>query len=96
MDFSNKLDQLKCSPSVKAGQALRWKRTLDVLLILLALPFLIPLALLVVLLIRSGSRGPVFSGRSALAIRAGASCVSSFGPCLWMPDRPRIRDTCIN
>ena len=60
MDFSNKLDQLKCSPSVKAGQALRWKRTLDVLLILLALPFLIPLALLVALLIRSGSREPVF------------------------------------
>ena len=60
MDFSNKLDQLKCSPSLKAGQALRWKRTLDVLLILLALPFLIPLALLVALLIRSGSRGPVF------------------------------------
>lgn len=39
--------------------SLPWKRTLDVLLTLLALPFLIPLALLVVLLIRSGSRGPV-------------------------------------
>jgi lipopolysaccharide/colanic/teichoic acid biosynthesis glycosyltransferase len=42
-----------------ALQSLPWKRTLDVLLILLALPFLIPLALLAALLIRSGSRGPV-------------------------------------
>ena len=38
---------------------LSWKRPLDAFLILLALPFLIPLALLVTLLIRSGSRGPV-------------------------------------
>jgi len=38
---------------------LRWKRALDALLILLALPFLIPLTLLAALLIRSGSRGPV-------------------------------------
>ena len=36
-----------------------WKRTLDVLLIVLALPFLIPLALMVSLLIRIGSPGPV-------------------------------------
>jgi lipopolysaccharide/colanic/teichoic acid biosynthesis glycosyltransferase len=56
MDFS---DEFKCSPLPKADRALRWKRTLDALLILLALPFLIPLALLVALLIRSGSRGPV-------------------------------------
>jgi len=41
-----------------AGQALRWKRTLDLLLILLALPILVPLALLVALLIRGGSPGP--------------------------------------
>lgn len=40
-------------------QAVFWKRILDVLLILLALPFLIPLALLVTLLIWSGSPGPV-------------------------------------
>jgi lipopolysaccharide/colanic/teichoic acid biosynthesis glycosyltransferase len=58
MDFSIKLDQLKCSPSPKAVQDLHWKRTLDALLILLALPFLIPVALLLALLIRSGSRGP--------------------------------------
>jgi lipopolysaccharide/colanic/teichoic acid biosynthesis glycosyltransferase len=59
MDFSNEFDQLKCSPSPKAVQDLHWKRTLDALLILLALPFLIPLALLVVLLIRAVSTGPV-------------------------------------
>jgi lipopolysaccharide/colanic/teichoic acid biosynthesis glycosyltransferase len=59
MDFSIELDQLRCSPSPKADPDLRWKWKLDVLLILLALPFLIPLALLVALLIRSGSRGPV-------------------------------------
>jgi lipopolysaccharide/colanic/teichoic acid biosynthesis glycosyltransferase len=47
--------------SIEAAQLpdLRWKRTLDVLLILLALPFLIPLALFIGLLIRSVSAGPV-------------------------------------
>ncbi|MGA2788211.1 MAG: sugar transferase [Verrucomicrobiota bacterium] len=59
MDLSIELDQLKSSPSLKADPALRWKRILDTLLILLVLPFLIPLSLLVALLIRSGSRGPV-------------------------------------
>ncbi len=59
MNFSVGLDQLECSPSPKAVHVSQWKRPLDTLLILLALPFLIPLALLVALLIRSGSRGPV-------------------------------------
>jgi lipopolysaccharide/colanic/teichoic acid biosynthesis glycosyltransferase len=59
MDFSIELDQLKCSPSPKAVQDLHWKRTLDALLILLALPFLIPVALFIALLIRSVSAGPV-------------------------------------
>jgi lipopolysaccharide/colanic/teichoic acid biosynthesis glycosyltransferase len=59
MDFSIEAEQLKCSTSPKSVQDLRWKHTLDALLILLALPFLIPLALLVALLIRGGSRGPV-------------------------------------
>ena len=59
MDFPNELDQLPGSPSPKPVQNLHWKRTLDAGLILLALPFLIPLALLVALLIRGGSRGPV-------------------------------------
>jgi lipopolysaccharide/colanic/teichoic acid biosynthesis glycosyltransferase len=59
MDFSIELDQSKFSPSPKAITGLYWKRTLDALLILLALPFLIPLALFIALLIRSVSTGPV-------------------------------------
>ena len=59
MDHSIEADRSNCSPSPKADRALRWKRALDVLLILLALPVLAPLALLIALLIRSGSRGPV-------------------------------------
>ncbi|MGD1088563.1 MAG: sugar transferase [Verrucomicrobiota bacterium] len=59
MDFPIEADQSKCFPSPKTVQNLRWKRTLDDLLILSALPLLIPLGLLIALLIRSGSRGPV-------------------------------------
>jgi lipopolysaccharide/colanic/teichoic acid biosynthesis glycosyltransferase len=59
MDFPIEAPQLRYSLSPKAVQGFRWKRTLDVLLILLALPFLIPLALLTALLIRSVSAGPV-------------------------------------
>ena len=40
-------------------QELRWKRTLDAILIVLVSPLLIPLALLIALLIRSVSAGPV-------------------------------------
>jgi len=50
MDFSIEAAQL---------QDLRWKRTLDVILILLALPFLTPLVLLIAVLIRSVSTGPI-------------------------------------
>jgi lipopolysaccharide/colanic/teichoic acid biosynthesis glycosyltransferase len=59
MDFSIESDQSKCSPSPKAVQNLRWKRALDAFLILLAMPLLIPLGLLIALLIRCGSPGPV-------------------------------------
>ena len=59
MDPSIEADPPQCSPSPKAVPELAWKRALDVLLIVLALPFLIPLALLLALLIRNGSRGPV-------------------------------------
>ena len=69
MDFSDESHQLKCPPSPKADQALRWKRALDVLLILLALPFLVPLALLVALLIRSGSCGPVLFMQERVGFR---------------------------
>ena len=59
MDFSIEAHQLQRSLPPKAVKDLRWKRTLDILLILLALPFLIPLALFITLLIRSVSTGPV-------------------------------------
>jgi lipopolysaccharide/colanic/teichoic acid biosynthesis glycosyltransferase len=59
MDLSIESDQSKSCSSPKAVQGLRWKRALDALLILLALPFLIPLALFMALLIRSVSAGPV-------------------------------------
>jgi lipopolysaccharide/colanic/teichoic acid biosynthesis glycosyltransferase len=59
MDYSIELDQLKSSPSPKTDQVLRWKWILDTLLILLVMPFLIPLALLLAVLIRSGSCGPI-------------------------------------
>jgi len=59
MDCSIEAHQLDGSPFVKADPDLHWKRTLDALLILLALPFLIPLALFIALLIRTVSVGPV-------------------------------------
>ena len=58
-DLSIELDHLEPLPSPKALRDLHWKRALDAVLILLVLPFLIPLALLIALLIRSGSRGPI-------------------------------------
>jgi lipopolysaccharide/colanic/teichoic acid biosynthesis glycosyltransferase len=82
MDFSIEVEQLKCSPLLKSVQNLPWKRTLDVLLIVLALPFLIPLALLVALLIRSVSTGPVLFKQERVGFKGGALCVSSFEPCL--------------
>jgi len=59
MDGSAKLVQSRCFPSPKAGRDLHWKRSLDILLILLSFPFLLPLALFITLLIRSVSAGPV-------------------------------------
>jgi exopolysaccharide production protein ExoY len=59
MGFSIEAHQSKSSLSSKANQEFYWKRALDFLLILLAMPFLIPLALFIALLIRIGSPGPV-------------------------------------
>jgi lipopolysaccharide/colanic/teichoic acid biosynthesis glycosyltransferase len=59
MDYSIEVQQSHSSHSSGVEQDLRWKRTLDIFLILLSLPLLIPLALFVALLIRSGSRGPI-------------------------------------
>ena len=71
MDFSIETDQLRCCPSSKAEPGIRWKLTLDFLLILLALPFLIPLALFIVLLIRSVSAGPVLFRQERIGYRGG-------------------------
>ncbi len=69
MNFTIELDPLKHSAFPEAVQELRWKRWLDIVLILLALPVLIPLALLVVLLIRSGSRGPILFRQERVGYR---------------------------
>ncbi len=55
--------------SSNKNENLRWKRNLDVLLVLLALPFLIPLALLITLLIRSVSVGPVLFRQERVGYR---------------------------
>ncbi|HTY85982.1 MAG TPA: sugar transferase [Candidatus Acidoferrum sp.] len=52
-----------------ANDEFRWKRHLDVLLILLALPFLIPLGLLIALLIRSVSAGPILFRQERVGYR---------------------------
>ena len=56
------------SPAMRQ-EDLRWKRTLDVLLILVALPFLIPLAVFVALLIRSVSDGPILFRQERVGLR---------------------------
>jgi lipopolysaccharide/colanic/teichoic acid biosynthesis glycosyltransferase len=50
-------------------QDLRWKRTLDVLLVFLALPLIIPLMLLIALLIRSVSNGPALFRQERVGYR---------------------------
>jgi lipopolysaccharide/colanic/teichoic acid biosynthesis glycosyltransferase len=71
MDFPIEVRQPNRSLSPKADQDLGWKHVLDVLLILLVLPFLIPLAMLVAILIRSGSRGPVLFKQERVGYRGG-------------------------
>jgi lipopolysaccharide/colanic/teichoic acid biosynthesis glycosyltransferase len=54
-----------------------WKRTLDVLIIIAALPLLVPLSLSIALLIRLVSRGPICFSRSVWAGAATISCASN-------------------
>jgi lipopolysaccharide/colanic/teichoic acid biosynthesis glycosyltransferase len=68
MDFSIEARQSNSSLS-SVVQDVHWKRRLDILLILLALPFLIPLVLLVVLLIRCGSCGPILFMQERVGFR---------------------------
>ncbi len=51
------------------NDSLCWKRNLDVLLVLLALPFLVPLVLFIALLIRSVSVGPVLFRQERVGYR---------------------------
>jgi len=69
MDFPIEAQSLEGSPSSMTDSSLNWKRTLDILLIVLALPFLIPLVLLVALLIRSGSKGPILFMQERIGYR---------------------------
>jgi len=55
--------------SCRAEDEFRWKRALDILLILLALPFLIPLILLIALLIRTVSTGPILFRQERVGYR---------------------------
>ena len=56
-------------PSRRAVRGLIRKRALDAFLILLSLPFLIPVLLLLALLIRGGSRGPVLFQQERVGYR---------------------------
>jgi exopolysaccharide production protein ExoY len=69
MDFPIEDRRSGRSYSSRMDQDLRWKRRLDVLLILIALPFLIPLTLLIALLIRSVSVGPVLFRQERVGYR---------------------------
>ena len=69
MDFSFESRRRVSSISTNADADLRWKRRLDVFLVLLALPFLIPLALFIALLIRSVSVGPVLFRQERVGYR---------------------------
>ena len=59
MGFSKKAQRLPGCLSDEKVHELHWKRSLDKILILLASPFLFPLSLLLALLIRSVSVGPI-------------------------------------
>jgi lipopolysaccharide/colanic/teichoic acid biosynthesis glycosyltransferase len=69
MDVSVEEGRLSHSLSSKMEQDLRWKRTLDVLLILFSLPFLLPLMVFVALLIRSVSAGPVLFRQERIGLK---------------------------
>jgi exopolysaccharide production protein ExoY len=59
MDFTIEASRSRSLLSNKRDHDLRWKQRLDTFLIILALPILVPVALLIALLIRSVSAGPV-------------------------------------
>jgi lipopolysaccharide/colanic/teichoic acid biosynthesis glycosyltransferase len=73
-------------------QVPRWKRTLDVFAVLVALPLVIPLALVIAALIRSVSAGPVLFRQERVGYWAGDSCASNSEPCMLELMWWRIKD----
>jgi exopolysaccharide production protein ExoY len=69
VDYLIESRQMASTFSSQTDQDLRWKRALDVLLISLAMPFLIPLMLLIALLIRSVSSGPALFRQERIGYR---------------------------
>lgn len=69
MDFSVDTRQLDPAFSSLDGQGFRWKRTLDITLILLTLPLTIPLAILIALVIRAVSDGPILFRQERVGYR---------------------------
>lgn len=64
-DFGGKLG-LHATPNLLSASRLACKRALDVLIILLALPLVIPLCLAIAALIKCFSKGPVFFGHERI------------------------------
>lgn len=62
---------LKESPPGGSGGIPLWKRVLDVTCIFIALPLLLPLALLIALVVKMGSRGPVLFKQERVGFRGG-------------------------
>ncbi|MBC8000963.1 MAG: sugar transferase [Opitutaceae bacterium] len=69
VDYSLEVDSGKGSAAKTEFPNPRWKRTLDLALVFLALPFLIPLTLFIALLIRFVSAGPVLFRQERVGCR---------------------------
>ena len=67
------------------GQFPRWKRILDIILVLVTLPFWLPLMAVVMGVIRLNSRGPIFIASNALVIGPSNSCFLNFALCTSTP-----------
>jgi lipopolysaccharide/colanic/teichoic acid biosynthesis glycosyltransferase len=57
---------------------LRWKRALDICVVLAALPFLAPLWLMITLIIKAGSKGPVFFKQDRVGLRGSRFTIFKF------------------
>ena len=59
-------------------QQLRWKRILDICVVLAAIPFLAPLWLAITLIIKAGSKGPVFFKQDRVGLRGSRFTIFKF------------------